>query len=395
MGHQILRGNPALMSSPAVAFREGAGNLRVPMEWNALFRSLCQLSGMTAFAWRRLPPGLFIFNYHRIGNPATTPFDPAVFSCSEDRFAEHVQLIRSRFEVIGMAELLTMVNDRTTPRCPMAMITFDDGYRDNYTKAFPVLQATGTPAVFFLTSSFVGSSCIAWWDEVVWQARRIPVERLAQIPWLQDRILTQPLPQIARQVLRAFKRSTLPIDEKLAQLRTASGCVVGAGDRSGLFMDWDDVRAMRRAGMGIGSHCHTHPILSHLSPSEQRAELETSKRIIQEELGEDVHALAYPVGGFGAYSADTIEAARSCDYRVAFTFVAGVNERPCQNPFELRRIGVEEDVSSDHFRFVTAQGAMSDSEQRRPPGHQGLRGRLGRIFESAHRGFRVFRGHHG
>jgi len=250
-----------------------------------LLREICRVSGITSYLWRKLSPGLYVFNYHRIGDPSTAGLDPDVFSCTEERFAEHVDLIRSRFEVIGVSSLLAMIEAGTTPARPTAMVTLDDGYRDNFTRAFPVLHAAGTSAVFFVTTSFVGSPHPPWWDEVVWQAGRITPGQIATVPWLRDVIVDQPRAQFCRQVLRVFKRSTSPIDEKLGQLRGATGLTVDASEGADLFMTWDQVRSLRQNGMDIGSHSHTHPILSHLTAAEQRTDLATAKRVLEAELG--------------------------------------------------------------------------------------------------------------
>lgn len=322
-----------------------------------IVQGLCQVSGITWLAWRRLRSALYVFNYHRIGDPATATFDPDVFSCTEERFAEHVDLLRSRFDLIGLSQLLALIEGRTTLTRPTAMITFDDGYRDNYTKAYPVLRRTGTPAVFFVTTTFVGSKEPPWWDEVVWQARHLTPAQVADLPWSSG--VAMQGPDHSRQVLHAFKRSPLPNAEKLAQLRSASGRRIDAAG-AGEFMLWDEVRAMRKGGMDIGSHTHTHPILSHLGPSDQLSELATSKRIMQSELGEEVTAVAYPVGGRNAYSMDTVEAARGAGYRAAFTCVEGVNRHPAVNPFELKRINVGENLSPRDFRFAIARMTMRD-----------------------------------
>ncbi len=104
-------------------------------------------SGALALRWRFLSPGLYVFNYHRIGDSSITAFDPNVFSCDEEHFDAHLKLIASRFRVINTSELLELIESGARITEHLAMITFDDGYADNYSKAFPLLAARDLPAV--------------------------------------------------------------------------------------------------------------------------------------------------------------------------------------------------------------------------------------------------------
>ena len=338
-----------------VAFRSRPDTLAPQM---SLFDWACrvgQVSGTTGQAWRFLRPGLYIFNYHRIGDAESAPFDPNVFSCTTNRFAEHVDLIRSRFNVINVAQLLEAIERGSRSTDPLAMITFDDGYRDNFTEALPILRSTGTSAVFFVPTAYIGTNHVPWWDDVAWSIKHAEREDLGDVPWLRDVVLGPIGTKRISRVLSAFKRSNLSIEVKLRQLREATGCSLPEVPDRGLFMSWDEVRLLRQAGMDVGSHTHSHRILGHLDLVEQRAELEMSKRVLETQLGEPIHTLAYPVGKAATYSTDTQEIARSCGYRAAFTFVAGYNRHPIDNPFELRRQGVDSNMSAEELRFSTVR----------------------------------------
>jgi peptidoglycan/xylan/chitin deacetylase (PgdA/CDA1 family) len=120
-----------------------------------------------------------------------------------------------------------------------------------------------------------------------------------------------------------------------------------------LFMSWEEAREMRRGGMWIGSHAHSHQILAHLKPEEQKNELTTSKAILESHLGEAVHTVAYPVGTKGAFNNATLEAARSSGYKAGFSYIPGVN-RPTQwLPFELRRISVDNNPDTVSVKLST------------------------------------------
>lgn len=117
-----------------------------------------------------------------------------------------------------------------------------------------------------------------------------------------------------------------------------------------LFLGWEQIRKMRRAGMEFGSHTKSHEILSHLTAEFQRREIVESKAILERELGEPVDALAYPVGGFRSYTPATQAMVRQAGYRMAFIFEPGINRDLVAQRYELRRMSVDRNVSIDGVR---------------------------------------------
>ena len=116
--------------------------------------------------------GLLVLNYHRIGSPNGSLFDHDLWSATQDDFDEQVRLLAANFDVIGLDDLRPALDDlcagarRSWQSRRFVMITFDDGYRDNFELAFPVLESHGVPGVFFITSGFLDSGRLAWWDEI-------------------------------------------------------------------------------------------------------------------------------------------------------------------------------------------------------------------------------------
>lgn len=111
------------------------------------------------------------------------------------------------------------------------------------------------------------------------------------------------------------------------------------------FLSWEQIREMRRAGMGFGSHTKSHEILSHLSLERQRCEIVESKAILERELGGAVDAIAYPVGGFRSFTPATQSMVQEAGYRMAFIFEPGINRDPAAQRYELRRMSVDQNVS--------------------------------------------------
>jgi hypothetical protein len=100
-----------------------------------------QVGLLWALKWLARRPGLLVLAYHRIGEAAGQRFNDGLFSTTAEGFRQQLLYLRSRFGVISLDELLASVEGRGFVfRRPTAMITFDDGYRDNYEKAFPILK---------------------------------------------------------------------------------------------------------------------------------------------------------------------------------------------------------------------------------------------------------------
>ncbi len=113
----------------------------------------------------------------------------------------------------------------------------------------------------------------------------------------------------------------------------------GALGRS-LFMGWQGVRELARAGMTLGAHSHDHRRLSTLPEAEQRFELVESRRILEREVGREVTSLAYPFGWSGTYDERTLRLTREAGYRLAFSSKEGVNRPGSTMPLELSRLSI-------------------------------------------------------
>ena len=123
-----------------------------------------------SFVSSKLPPrdSLLIVNYHRIGNAEEDLFDPGVFSATAEEFDEQIKFLKRNVDIVTLEEALAFVDgtQKDKVRRCRVLITFDDGYLDNYEIAHPILRSHGVQGVFFLVTSMVGSSHIPWWDRI-------------------------------------------------------------------------------------------------------------------------------------------------------------------------------------------------------------------------------------
>src|SRR5262245_15032590 len=134
---------------------------------------MCALSavGVTKLRWHSLPPALYVFNYHRVGNRDECGYNRNLFSCTIEQFREHLAVLKDRFDFVTIDRLADFARHGYGGRRPLALVTFDDGYADNYLLAFPVLKQMEIPGVFFLPTEYIGARRLLWSDEIAWMLR--------------------------------------------------------------------------------------------------------------------------------------------------------------------------------------------------------------------------------
>jgi peptidoglycan/xylan/chitin deacetylase (PgdA/CDA1 family) len=312
-----------------------------------------------AFLFGQLPERdlLLVLNYHRIGNRDDDPFDPGVFSATEDQLNEQISYLKRHVSLVTLQEAVAFVDgtiNEKTRRCRV-LITFDDGYLDNYQVAFPILRSHGVQGVFFLATSMVGSCFVPWWDHIAFlmktaRQRRFSLHYPADLAIdLVENGMTKSL----RDVLSLYKRPGNADPERfIRELREeAQGDDLPGTQRR--FLSWDEAREMISGGMAIGSHTHSHTMLSQLGPDQQRQELARSRTLLREQLGIEADALAYPVGATSSFSDHTQQLAQEVGYRAAFSFHGGTNLPRMTRRYDVKRFGVG-DQGWTRFRVQAA-----------------------------------------
>jgi peptidoglycan/xylan/chitin deacetylase (PgdA/CDA1 family) len=300
---------------------------------------------------------LLVLNYHRIGNPAEAMFDPGVFSASAEQFYEQMVLVKKQLSPVTLDEALDFIDGRektTSPRCRV-LITFDDAYLDIHDVAFPILRSLGLQGVFFVVSGYAGSSTIPWWDCIAYLLRtaRRRVFALHYPSEVQVNMDREGFGDSLRAILGLYKQPGNVDGERFTR-ELAESC---GGDRppagARVFCNWDELRVMLSGGMAIGSHTHSHTVLSQLQAEQQREELTRSRQFLMREFGCAIDVVAYPVGSRTAFTPETEEIARAAGYRAAFSGYGGINLPGRISRYNLARESVVPQ-SWDRFRARVA-----------------------------------------
>jgi peptidoglycan/xylan/chitin deacetylase (PgdA/CDA1 family) len=325
------------------------------------FGSLGLVRLLEQLAYER--PVLVILTYHRIAVPGAlqNPFYDPVVSATPEAFETQVRFLAKRFNVLTLDCLLKIAaheggSTKAFPSVakPLALVTFDDGYRDNYCTALPILRKLGVPATFFIPTQFLSIPGLPWWDHVAYVLKRtsIPQLTLQRFPGDSAPLILN-LGFMASHSQRTAAITTVIqllldgaiADETwfLAQLDVQAEVPV---DRSALgrelFMTLDQLGELVNTGMAVGSHTQSHRVLASLDDSTQHDELAKSKRFLESALGRRVEAFAYPFGRVGTFTTRTMQLVVEAGYRLAFSGVEGVNWplSPLFQPVALRRLTV-------------------------------------------------------
>lgn len=287
-------------------------------------------------------PELIVLNYHRIyDGRIQTDFDEGVFGHSSQIFEEQVAWLSKNYNVLGESELIAFLNGQHRDISkPAAVITFDDGYIDNFTLAFPTLKKYGVPAIFFVPFTNIEQRELGWWDLAAWCIKRTEVAKINVDG--QDVLLDSETSkrQAIKLVQNIFKAKDFEDTKDLIfELSSETQVALPSQDVQGQeLMTWAQLSEMVENGMYIGSHTMTHRLLSRISNEDQDWEISTSKSCIEEKLKSQVRSIAYPVGQRESFNAHSMIASQAAGYDLAFSFYSGFYKNSLPERFDIKRV---------------------------------------------------------
>ena len=297
-----------------------------------------------ALFWRPLlsmlsPAGerarLSILIFHRV-LPQRDPLFPGEVDAAD--FDRICAWLASWFNVMTMDDAVAGLRAGQLPQ-RAAVITFDDGYADNHDVALPILQRHGLSAMFYIATGFLDGGRM-WNDTVIEAVRRTKRKTLELEDLGLAGIGSQPMGNLGQRrdaisaLLSAIKYRS--ITERLVLVQAVADAA-GVQPPDDLMMSSDQVLQMRRAGMDIGAHTVSHPILATLPADAARTEMEGSRQALKAILGEPVRHFAYPNGVPGRdFNADTVKLAKEIGFDSVVTTACGAARRG-DDPHQLPR----------------------------------------------------------
>jgi peptidoglycan/xylan/chitin deacetylase (PgdA/CDA1 family) len=295
------------------------------------------------FIKRRGRRNCLILAYHRINDDGDR-FFPAI---SVKTFEQQMRVLADCFTVCPLDELVERIKSDDLPESAVA-VTLDDGYRDNYTNAFPILQRYSVPATVFLATDVIGTSKQLWHDEVFAAFRETRVPELLDCGLGNTALPLTSLStklQAQTEVLK-YLWSLDRVAREMAIGRLRKALYVGdtTNGAARLMLTWEEVSEMYLCGIQFGAHTGSHPALSKLKLEDAREEIRRSKSAIERALGATVNTFAYPSGRRGDFTATSKALVQEAGFSCALTTIFGNNEAG-MDLYEMRRIAPWNDDS--------------------------------------------------
>jgi peptidoglycan/xylan/chitin deacetylase (PgdA/CDA1 family) len=284
-----------------------------------------------------------VLTYHRFSERESE------YKTSARAFADHLEYLTQHYSLLPLSHIVDSVATGKTLPLGAAAITIDDGYRDFYDIAYPLLLKYRVPATLFVATDFVDQKGWLWTDKMRYLMAHTPLTefdfqlkgrtiRAALTDARSRRIVADKVTALLKTMPNEFKEETL---KRLAALVGVVLPAVPPAEYGAIT--WKQAREMDREGIEIGSHTATHPILPHVSDEQLQTELETSKARLEAELGREMTLFCYPNG---RYDMRVQQATALAGYRCAVSNQPGLNTM--HTPLlALRRISAEPDLA--HF----------------------------------------------
>jgi peptidoglycan/xylan/chitin deacetylase (PgdA/CDA1 family) len=238
---------------------------------------------------------------------------------TEANFVALMQFIAEHFRTITIDEFL---NPRTrSSDVPECLVTFDDGWDDNYTVAYPILRRMGIPGVIFVATGLVGSVGLFWVEQLRASCVDASVFEAVQQK-VAPLIGNSPQSVTMDQAIEGLKR--LPAERRRQILAEFLEQQQGPRSEVDSMLSWRNISEMGRDGIEIGSHTDTHPLLPYEENDCIRRELSVSKQKIEDCVGVSARVFAYPNGN---WNPTVLEHVRETGYSAAFTTRSGWFQR--------------------------------------------------------------------
>ena len=269
-------------------------------------------------------------------------------------FVQQINLLKKNYTVITPGQFLRWCEGETNLPPRAVLLTCDDGLRNTLTDMLPIIADTGIPFLFFVTGAAAEqASSMLWYEQVFLWLKAARAERLSSLCKSWYPAQRSRLPALWFELLKRFSAIEWPARRTaLDDLRTRLGISKDwaseyseneALNRRFFMLNRAELKELRRAGIAIGAHTMSHPMLSLMSQENAFREIADSRSILENTLGETVLALAYPFGNRAAVSPREEKLARNAGFKCAFM---NVEDASAEGTMSIPRIHVSLDMSA-------------------------------------------------
>ncbi len=298
-----------------------------------------------------------ILVYHRFSNDSRRKH-LLPYMHVED-FRRQISYIKKWYKIISLDELIDNLNDNKKFTSPNIILTFDDGYKNNYTLAYPILKKLNLPATIFLTSGLIGSKDGLWVDGLENILLHTPVKSFVLPEIFEDEVLRIDTLKEKRKIKDRIFSHLLYSDNnqrrkfinKLRKILKAENDVTKT-EENRIMLNLEEIKEMATQNINFGAHTLTHPALTYIPFEQAMNEITESKKIIENHLGISVKHFAVPNGNDNDFN----ESLRQFCKKIGFKSIAsanhGVINNSNKNPYWLKRMSPDSSPSVFAFELV-------------------------------------------
>lgn len=310
-------------------------------------------AGIPAFLHKTLKRrGITILAYHGVLD-TPLPFDDWCF-LDKVEFERQISYLSRHFNIVHLSDAVRMLEAGEVDK-PTAVITFDDGYQNNYDVAFPILKKYNAPATIYLVSDQINS------DDTLWFCRlnkALSETNLKNLNW-NGMNLALASPECKAQASARIQSSLKGMmNERLKEevsevIQTLGGNPVEAIESHSPYrlLNQSEIDEMRDSGLvEFGAHTCSHAILSRLSEAEQQREITESKKAVEVMVGRPCTHFAYPNGSTQDHDPVTARIISEAGFESCVNMRPGPN-MPDTEPMHLYRYGIGSDTSFSRFKL--------------------------------------------
>lgn len=290
-----------------------------------------------------------ILMLHRVGirNPRRIPANQnMVISPTElDDFI--IDCKKKGWSFISLDELVDNIKNRISLRKTL-LLTFDDGYLDNFLEAAPVLISHSVPFVVYVSTGFIETQETPWWYSL--EAKLASCQHLSLPDGSTIAVDSLEEKQAAFLLIRQKMMSSIHNLKKYKNWIDIN-CVIPSVEHNRLFMNWSEVEHLANLpNVTIGAHTHSHPVLSRLSDDDAFEEIIRSKKILEKRLDKQVKHFAYPFGGPDEASQREFRQIEALGFESAVTTRMGAIDHIQINKYALPRCFYKPELTLDFLQ---------------------------------------------
>ncbi len=270
----------------------------------------------------------------------------------QETFRRQLAYLKENCNIVTLRQVATSLSGGPALPDYAVALTIDDGYESVYTLGFPALREAGAPATLFVATQFVDERVPLWPDRLEHAFAGAPGDAAAR------REVLKGLQRRAKDLLPADRERLIsPIEAELGRkLVLDGGTATESAPETYRPVTWAQAKEMADSGLvEIGSHTHTHTIVTLLDEESARRELALSKSLVEKHVQRPCDLFCYPNGDYDDFSPATTAYLKDAGYRCGLTTVAGF-VAPGSNPYAMLRFGTDDRDSFEKFRMTFSLG---------------------------------------